>query len=560
MIGMLKYRYLHAIELFGYIYAVSVLLLWSLGMLGERFELFPLVTLVASFVPPIYHFLIFPLLAKSHDVRTAYIGEVTVLAMPILAVSLCTGGYESFNNIVVALLIFLSTMVGLTVPLLLLWIQMLVLIAALSGQMPRFADHLGLGVLYFGLYVVALIAGWRLFKHYYVQENANAERLRKTLKAEKLQSEGIINAIDDGVCIINQAGTVKHVNARFLEMVSSREDELLDRHYTYPMAINKRVRVVSSSINSPHLTVHIAKVFETGQPVVIEQERIEYIDGSRSYDLAISLLPLKNEEDVVSALMIIARDISSLIKVQHLKDEFISTASHELRTPATAVSGYLDLLLSTKAAGLNEEQLHFLQETKLSTTQLVSLINDMIDMSSLETGKYENHPSPVRLDRVTQKIVDTVASRYTSKYVTKTIDVAIPTIMVDEQRLQLVLNHLIDNAFKFTPDKGMVSVRGVTDGDSVVVEVADTGMSIPEEERERIFEKFTKLDTTGATSGSGLGLSIARRVVDDWGGDIKISSQESGGTVFSFSIPGALPDQPAASLPVDNTSLQQATV
>lgn len=381
---------------------------------------------------------------------------------------------------------------------------------------------------------------WWTSSRMYSHEEPAVERLRKTLQVEKLQSEGIISAIDDAVCIINHEGVVKHVNARFLELVASREDELLNHHYTHPMVVNKRVRVLETSANTPHLSVNVAKVFETKMPVIVERQTIEHVDSGKRYELRISLLPLTNEDGVVSALMIIGRDISDLIHIQELKDQFIANASHELRTPATAIGGYLDLIVATEYVNLNDKQKSYITDAKGSTERMIDLINDMIDMSSLETGKYGNLPQQVQVEQAVQQTLIDMSKKHDDKFIKTSVDIAVPTILVDPQRLHLVLRQLVDNAYKFTPDKGVVTVRVIPENTTTVVEITDNGESIPEEKQSDIFDKFTKLDDTGAKSGTGMGLAICKKVVDDWGGEIRVANQEGGGVVFTFTIPNSI--------------------
>ncbi|RYF29479.1 MAG: HAMP domain-containing histidine kinase [Chloroflexi bacterium] len=277
--------------------------------------------------------------------------------------------------------------------------------------------------------------------------------------------------------------------------------------------------------------------------MTIDAETIEYVDSGNRMDISISILPLKNEDDEINVVMLIARDITKLMDVQRMKDDFISLASHELRTPATVISGYADLLLNPMFGDLSEKQRHYATRAKESTTRLVDLVNDMLDMSRLESGRRPNKPEEIDISAVITEVIQTKQALQQSKSVTVRYNHTKQPVIVDRDRLRQLLEQLLGNAMVFTAVNSEVTIEVTKHANEVQISIRDQGPGIPEEKRQVIFEKFTKLDDTGEISGTGLGLAICKKIVQDWGGTIAVHAQKAGGSVFSFTIPLAKPAQ-----------------
>jgi len=234
------------------------------------------------------------------------------------------------------------------------------------------------------------------------------------------------------------------------------------------------------------------------------------------------------------------------------KSEFLANMSHEIRTPMNGVLGFADLLAETD---LSSEQKEFVEAIQNSGNSLLSLINNILDFSKLEAGEVTLEEQPVRLQSVIEEALDTLSTKAAEKGLEMTylIDEAVPPVIeTDETRLRQVLLNLLSNAVKFT-DEGEVTVQVDPDPKATPgapqrlrFKVADTGIGIPEETQEELFDSFTQADasTTREHGGTGLGLSICRQIVDTMGGDIWVESEVGEGSVFYFTLTAHAADAP----------------
>ncbi|WP_029114393.1 GAF domain-containing protein [Mycobacterium sp. URHB0044] len=223
------------------------------------------------------------------------------------------------------------------------------------------------------------------------------------------------------------------------------------------------------------------------------------------------------------------------------KSEFLASMSHELRTPLNAVIGFSEVLLGRMFGDINERQDEYLRDIRNSGRHLLELIKEILDLSKIEDGQMVIEPGTFPVDGVLEYTLAMVRERAAQHAIALTLDVAddVDTIDADELRFKQVVLNLVANAVKFTPDGGSVAVRACRDGNELVVTVADTGIGVPPEDQERIFESFQQ-GGRGAPKeeGTGLGLTLSRRIVGLMGGRIWLQSTPGIGSTFGFSIPG----------------------
>jgi signal transduction histidine kinase len=230
------------------------------------------------------------------------------------------------------------------------------------------------------------------------------------------------------------------------------------------------------------------------------------------------------------------------IASQH-KSEFLASMSHELRTPLNAVIGFSEVLLDRMFGEINERQDEYLRDIWNSGRHLLELLNEILDLSKVEAGQMVLEPSTFSVSSALEYCLAMVRERATLHAITITVQVAdeVGTIEADELRFKQVVLNLLSNAVKFTPDGGTVSLRAFREGADLMVTVADTGIGVPVEDQERIFESFQQ-GRRGAPKeeGTGLGLTLSRRIVWLFGGRMWLESTPGVGSTFGFSIPGVL--------------------
>ena len=223
------------------------------------------------------------------------------------------------------------------------------------------------------------------------------------------------------------------------------------------------------------------------------------------------------------------------------KSEFLANMSHELRTPLNAIIGFSEVLLERMFGELNPKQEEYLQDIMTSGRHLLSLINDILDLSKVEAGRMELEPSAFDLPAALEGCLTLVRERATRHGIALglTVDERLGQIVADERKVRQVVLNLLSNAVKFTPEGGRVAVGAARADGSVEVSVSDTGIGIAQDEQEAIFEEFRQAgsDYTRKREGTGLGLALSRKFVELHGGRIWVKSEVGKGSTFTFTLP-----------------------
>ncbi|HEX9057310.1 MAG TPA: PAS domain-containing sensor histidine kinase [Ktedonobacterales bacterium] len=239
--------------------------------------------------------------------------------------------------------------------------------------------------------------------------------------------------------------------------------------------------------------------------------------------------------------VIIARDMTPVNAANRMRSNFISMVSHELRTPLNSINGFLEIVLEGHVGTLTSRQEEFLNYARTSTHQLMTLVEDILFISRADTGQFKLRFAKVAIPELVAQVVMNLRSMSQTAQVTLHIDIPedLPQVYADDLRLQQVLTNLINNAIKFTPPGGCVTVSATRAGGALRVEVSDTGEGIPLEDQERIFERFYQSPSHASTKagGYGLGLAIAKLIVEQHGGHIWVRSRPDGGSTFTFTVP-----------------------
>jgi len=251
------------------------------------------------------------------------------------------------------------------------------------------------------------------------------------------------------------------------------------------------------------------------------------------------------EQQVAERTRELGDAITQLESASRHKSDFLANMSHELRTPLNAIIGFSEVLLERMFGDINAKQKEYLQDILSSGRHLLSLINDILDISKVEAGRMELQPAPTDLRFVLQNSVSLVRERATRQGISLDIDVdsTIGTIEADERRVKQILFNLLSNALKFTPAGGRVTLTATGIGDVVQISVRDTGIGIRREDQDRIFEEFQQAGPGKAVEGTGLGLALAKRFVEMHGGRIWVESDVGTGSSFTFTLPISQPSQ-----------------
>jgi signal transduction histidine kinase len=258
--------------------------------------------------------------------------------------------------------------------------------------------------------------------------------------------------------------------------------------------------------------------------------------------IAVNLAPVIGNDGRRYGDVAVLRDVTREIEAERTKRAFISGVSHELRTPLTAIKGFVDLLISGLQGPLTDAQGYSLGVIKTNSNRLMDLINDILTISSIESGKIELQMSQVEVDAVILDVVQSLKLEAERKHLAVNVSIAenLPEVTADKRRLTQVVFNLFSNAVKYTFEGGHIWVRTFLNPAGLMqVEVEDTGVGMSPDQMEKLFRPFYRADNPlrEEAGGTGLGLSIAKSLIEEHGGELWPTSELGKGSTFHFVIP-----------------------
>ena len=373
------------------------------------------------------------------------------------------------------------------------------------------------------------------------------ERMAALLRAEQEEAgknSAILEGIADGVLLADATGVVVLFNRAAEQILGVTRDSALG----LPLARIARIHEDAAQwVNA--LDAWVAKPTHDGRAGEDELtiDRLEV--GRRVVSVHASQVSIG---DQFLGTVSVFRDVTRDVEVDRMKSEFIFNVSHELRTPMTSIKGYADLLLSGGVGSVSGEQQQLLGTIKGNTDRLATLVNDLLDVSRIDSGRDHLDVESVQIGVVIRQVVDNLQARpqFSRKALSLQIDVdpELPAIQADPLKIIQVVSHLIDNAFNYTNAGGNIEIRAHrrTDApENVLITVKDDGIGIPEEFQSRIWDRFARYEAHALVmdvAGTGLGLSIVKSLVEMHRGEVWFESQEDAGTTFYVSLPVAGPE------------------
>jgi PAS domain S-box-containing protein len=291
----------------------------------------------------------------------------------------------------------------------------------------------------------------------------------------------------------------------------------------------------------------------TGEIIKNEELEIHHPDG-RVFPILASGAPLRNELGHVSGAVVAFQDIAKMREVDRMKDEFVSIVSHELRTPLTSIRGSVQLVLDDAKAVTDPEHRTLLQIALNNCERLVRIINDILDVSKIESGNLTLRKKGAHVADLIRQSVDVVSgpARSAGVKLATNVPADIRPVIVDPDRVVQALVNLLSNAVKFAPKDSTVTVAVTGSEQMVTISVSDQGEGIAPENVNRLFRKFQQVDSSSSRrkGGTGLGLAITKALVEQHGGRIFVDSELGKGTRFSFTLPVASSEEATAMAPV----------
>lgn len=376
-------------------------------------------------------------------------------------------------------------------------------------------------------------------------EEFNSMRWNLKSAVEKLTEEekkmtAIVNSIAEGLILVDSDNRVLHINPAAERLLDLSADSI-DKDITEIIQNEELIQIFEEDQRQilQHKPTDQIPSKNEGINLISEVTLARY---NETLVLRIIASPFLNENGLILGTVYLFDDITREKEIDQMKSDFISLVSHELRTPLTSIIGFVSFILDGKAGAINERQRNSLARVQRQSKRLAALINDLLDISRIESGRIQMDQTPISVLEIVTQRIEEIRPQADEKAIqlALTAPESVPDILGDEARMGQVFTNLIGNAIKFTPNNGEVSVKVEADGNLLHVEVIDTGPGIPPEERQKIFDKFYQLSdiSTRQQGGSGLGLSISKSIVEAHGGKLWIDDGNQGkGSNFQFVLP-----------------------
>lgn len=352
------------------------------------------------------------------------------------------------------------------------------------------------------------------------QASEALSKLEKVLEGEKGKLKAMVSSMADGVIMIDQEGRLLVINpaAKLMLNLEIEEVTILDLIEALTGKLDLR-----------------GKLKESKDKLVVVPE---ILLGEKFLQVLIS--PVKDKEGNFLGQVVLFHDISQEKELERMRQDFTAMMVHELRTPLTVISGGSDTLLRHQRTLSEKTKEELLASLKNSSEMMLSLVNDLLDAAKIEVGKFEVLPQKQKIDPILEEIKKDFILLAEKKNLTFNFSCQekLPEVLVDKERIRQVLNNLLSNALKFT-DSGEISLSVQKEERQIIISVSDTGRGISPQEKEKLFSRFSQILTPsrGKEPGTGLGLLIAKGIIEAHGGKIWVDSKLGKGSTFSFSLP-----------------------
>ena len=369
----------------------------------------------------------------------------------------------------------------------------------------------------------------------------NTSSLKNKLSAVENKSDVVINAIDDGVLAISKDGNIELINPSAQQIIGWDQGDALGLNWKSVLKL-----VTSDGKDVEDLENPIVQSLSKNQPT--HNDKLFLLTSSEKRILvSIVSSPVGTEGEGV---IVVFRDITKEKAEEREQAEFISTASHEMRTPVASIEGYLGLALNPATAHIDEKARDFITKAHESAQHLGRLFQDLLDISKVEDGRMKNNPKIINVNEFLKDIFDGLATKADEKQLNY---IFMPDIIdegkekslqpifyanIDPDHFREVVSNLIENAIKYTPS-GEVVVNVTGDDKQISVSVKDSGIGIPAEDIPHLFQKFYRVDNsdTREIGGTGLGLYLSRRLAEAMSGNLRVESKYKEGSTFYLEIP-----------------------
>jgi two-component system phosphate regulon sensor histidine kinase PhoR len=325
--------------------------------------------------------------------------------------------------------------------------------------------------------------------------------------------------------MVNKQGRVMQMNGTARTMFAIENPDVLGKQY-YEVLENSQVKdIIIRSLDS--------------NEEITEEVSVELDDDERIYQAQTALV--RNDDQQAMGVVAIFNDITEIRNIERMKTAFVSTVSHELRTPLTSIKGFISTLLAdTEGYYDHETQLEFYQIIDQECDRLTRLINDLLNVSRIEAGRaLDLNPQPLPIVPLVEKVLNVQRSYVKGHVLVSDVEEDLPIIIADSDKVDQILTNLTNNAIKYSPNGGTITVKVRKHEDGIICSVSDQGMGIPQDHLSKVFDLFHRIDNrdTRKVGGTGIGLFLVKHLVEVHGGKIWVESEQGKGSSFIFTMP-----------------------
>lgn len=352
----------------------------------------------------------------------------------------------------------------------------------------------------------------------------------KKLMEEKKKAESIVESISDGIIVTDEENRILLVNKAAERTLDIDEHNVLNKHFLESIKREDIFQIIEKVKNRAN-----QDEYKKYTDITIKT------DQNRRY-FRINATPITTSSEDNIGVVTLMQDITKLKEVDKLKSDFVSTVSHEFRTPLTSISMGVGLLLDEIAGEINGEQKELIEAIKEDGERLKNLVSDLLDLSRIESGKVQMNIQPHNIKEIIGNSLKPFYIQAREKNIIINMDIKdqLAKVKADYDKITLVITNLVGNAMKFVPKDGTgkIEIKARETADKILITVSDNGRGIPEEYQQKIFDKFIQVkdENNENTGGTGLGLAISKEIINAHGGEIWVQSQVGEGSTFYFTL------------------------
>ena len=349
--------------------------------------------------------------------------------------------------------------------------------------------------------------------------------LSNSLRLEKQKFEAVLNGAPDGIFTLDETGTISFWNGSMEKLTNLKKEDVWGKPYGEALKFYSGTKLVDFPTFNGENTVNLLDC------------KVEVSNG-KEFPAFLSISSLKQDEKTPGQMIVTVKDITAQKEIEKLREEMIAMITHDLRSPLSSILGYAGLLQNQKLCVTEEDRQKFLAALIRSGKGMLLLINNLLETARMEEGKISAVSEPVKIKAVLDEVTENLSSLAKGKNLILSVE-AKDNLWVDsdKDKIHEIVTNLLSNAIKFSRSGEAVKIASFEKNERVNISISDSGPGIRNEDKELVFEKFSKIKKQGSTTG--LGLYIVKKLTEKLGGEIEVVSQEGVGSTFTLVLPAS---------------------